>query len=153
MQPSTPATIELSSTGVAFRLVGYGRVSSAEEAAQKRGVALSQLAKTLVVRVGEGAYVLVAIPGDHGMDYRKLRTALSVRRLSMPDPEEALKATGYSRGAITPIGAGGWPVLIDKRLMEHTEVSLGSGVHGWAIHMSPADLVTVTDGRVVDVAS
>lgn len=151
--PVTPATEAADLRGIAYRMVHHGPVSSAEEAAEKRGISIGQLAKTLVVRVEDGQYVMVLVPGDRGMDYRKLRSHLGVRRLSMPDPEEALSATGYRRGTITPLGAGDWPVLIDRSLMEHDEISLGAGVPGWAIHLDPGGLVVGLDASVVDVAS
>lgn len=150
-QPVTPATTALDEAGVRYRLVAYGEARSAEEAAERRGIALGALAKTLVLRVGEGRYTLVLVPGDASLDYAKLRAVLGVRRLTMPDPDEARTATGYARGTITPLGAGGWPVVVDRRLTEHGEVSLGSGAPGWAIHLTPQDLVAVSRATIADI--
>ena len=150
--PATNATMAADELGIKYRLVHHGEVSSAEEAAIKRGVEIGQLAKTLVVRVEETSYVLVLVPGDRGMDYKKLRGHLGVRRLTMPDPEEAFVATGYRRGTITPLGGGGWPVVMDERLAEHDEISLGAGIAGWAIHLDPADLVDFGSVTIADVA-
>lgn len=151
--PATPATEAAERLRIEYRMVHHGPVSSAEEAAQKRGISIDQLAKTLVVRVEEGSYVMVLVPGDRGMDYKKLRAHLGVRRLTMPDPTEALAATGYERGTITPLGAGDWPVLIDPLLMEHDEISLGAGVGGWAIHLAPKALVSGLGVAIVDLVS
>jgi Cys-tRNA(Pro) deacylase len=151
--PTTPATRVLDEAGVAYRLVHHGVVSSAEEAAERRGIRLEQLAKTLVVRVEEGSYVLVLIPGDQGMDYKRLRSHLGINRLTMPSPEEALEATGYARGTITPLGAGGWPVLIDEALAHHDEISLGAGIPEWAIHLHPTDLMAVTGATLASLTN
>lgn len=150
--PVTAATEALDASGIEYRLVGYGRVRSAEEAAERRGVPLRALAKTLVVRVSEGEYVLVLVPGDLGMDYKKLRTLLGVRRLSMPDPDEAKRVTGYERGTITPFGAGDWRTIVDERLAAVDVLSLGSGAHGWAIHLDPAALQSFDHIEFRDVA-
>ncbi len=153
MPPTTPATDALDAAGVPYEVVEYGRVSSAEEAAEARGIRLEQLVKTLVVRVEEGEYVLVLVPGDGGLDYKKLRAALGVRRLTMPDPAEAKAATGYERGTITPFGAdGGWPVVMDARLERMDMVSLGAGAHGMALNLAPADVLAVTGARALDVS-
>ena len=149
--PDTAAVRDLTARGIPHRLVAYGHVRSATEAAEQRGIALSALAKTLVVRVGEGRYVLVLIPGDRGLDYPKLRAHLGVRRLTMPDPDEAQAATGYVRGTITPFGAGDHAVVIDRGLLAHDEISLGSGVPNWAIHLDPSLVVTLGAG-VADIA-
>ena len=151
--PATPATEAADRLHIEYRMVHHGPVSSAEEAARTRGISIDQLAKTLVVRVEEGSYVMVLVPGDRGMDYKKLRSHLGIRRLTMPDPAEALEATGYERGTITPLGAGDWPVLIDPLLMGHAEISLGAGVGGWAIHLDPNALVAGLGASVVDLVS
>lgn len=150
-QPRSPAIDAAIAAGVDHRLVHHGEVRSAEEAAEKRGISIDQLAKTLVVRIEEDRYVLALVPGDSGMDYKKLRSHLGVRRLSMPDPDEAFVATGYRRGTITPLGAG-HPAILDTRLLGHSEISLGAGVAGWAIHIDPADLVEAFDVTVADIA-
>ncbi len=143
----------LEDAAIEYRLVEYGRVKSAEEAATARGIPLEALVKTLVVRLDEDRYILVLVPGDLGLDYRKLRDLLGVRRLTMPDPEEAKAATGYERGTITPIGAGDWPVVMHASLADLDEISLGSGVHGVAIHLAPGDLEPlIRELTVADVA-
>lgn len=152
MTPTSPAIDAVVASGVEHRLVHYGVVRGAEEAAKARGVDLSALAKTLVVRVEEGSYLLVCVPGPARLDYGALRSLLGVRRLTMPDPDEAKEATGYARGTITPFGAGEWPVIVDESLAGLDEVSMGAGVAEWAIHLSGADLVAVTGATVADVA-
>lgn len=143
LPPDNAAIRELEERAIPYRLVEYDDVRSAEEAAERRGIALAALAKTLVVRLEEGRYVLVLVPGDRGLDYPKLRAHLGVRRLTMPDPEEAKQATGYARGTITPIGAGGHAVVIDAGLLAHDEISLGSGAPNWAIHLDPAHMLAL----------
>lgn len=150
--PVTAATEALDALGIPYRLVHHGEVRSVAEAAERRGIALEALAKTLVVRVAEDEYVLVLVPGDRGMDYRKLRSHLGVRRLTMPDPAEALAVTGFERGTITPVGAGDHRTIVDPALLSHREISLGSGAKGWAIHLDPRDLVALPFVEVAAVA-
>ena len=151
-RPTTAAFDELDRTGVVYRAVPYGEVRSAAEAAAARGVPIDALVKTLVVRISDGDYALVLVPGDLGLDYQKLRAHLGVRRLTMPDAEEARAATGYARGTITPFGAGDHRVIVDRTLLGHDEISLGSGAPGWAIHLDPAVLLA-SGAEAADVAS
>jgi Cys-tRNA(Pro) deacylase len=148
----TPAVRAVATAGVPHRVVTYGRVAGAVEAAAARGVELHRLVKTVVVRRGDSDYVLVLVPGDRVIDWPALRSHLGVARLSLPSAEEALEATGYVRGAITPFGAlGDWPVVADEAMVGLDEVSIGGGMHGVAIHLSAADLLEVTGastGRV-----
>ena len=109
--------------------------------------------KTLVVRRSEARYVLVCLPGSRTIDWGKLRGQLAERRLSMPDADEALDATGYERGTITPFGAtGGWPVIVDTSLLAEQSVAIGGGAHGVSIILHPAALVATLAADVADVS-
>ncbi|HSF84840.1 MAG TPA: YbaK/EbsC family protein [Acidimicrobiia bacterium] len=139
--------------GLDYETVEYGRVASAEEAAAARGIELRQLIKTLVVRRGEDDYVFVMVTGDSQIDWKKLRGALGVRRMTMPGPDEAREATGYARGTITPLGSvQPWPVLADVRVAASALISLGSGRHGRAIHLDASALLTALGAQTADIA-
>jgi Cys-tRNA(Pro) deacylase len=147
----TPALVDPRLSGVAHTVVTHGRVSSLEEAATLRGVDPSAVIKTMVVRRGEGDYVFILVPGDRVIDWPKLRSTLGERRLSMPDADEALAATGYVRGTITPFGASTpWPVIADSRV-EGRSVSIGGGAHGVSITIDGNDLITAIDAETSDI--
>jgi len=107
-----------------------------------------------VVRRGEDDYLFVLVPAGRRFDWPRLRAHLGVKRLSLPDPEEAHAVTGYVRFTITPFGSTrAWPVVLDASAMAHEVVSVGGGVRGLNIHMAPADLVAALDAQVVDVTT
>ncbi|MDT9591938.1 YbaK/EbsC family protein [Nocardioides zeae] len=141
--------------GVPHTVTRHGRVSSLAEAAAARGVTPDRLLKTLVVRRGEGDYVLVLVPGDRTIAWPRLRALLGVSRLSMPPAEEALAATGYARGTITPFGAAPgpdgrpWPLVADERVAG--TVSVGGGEHGVGLTVDAAAMLRAYDARVGDV--
>lgn len=146
-----PASKDRRLTGVDYTVATHRRVSSMEEAAELRGVEVSAMVKTMVVRRGNDDYVFVLVPGDRVIDWPKLRGLLDERRLSMPDPDEALSVTGYERGSITPFGAAtGWPVVADISLPGGT-VSIGGGAHGVSLSIDGKDLVRVLSATVADV--
>ncbi len=75
-----------------------------------------------------------------------------MRRLSLPDAEQALDATGYERGAITPFGASHrWPVVADRRILDLEAVSIGGGAHGVSVTIAPADLAAHLSADAADV--
>ncbi|MBK5268741.1 MAG: YbaK/EbsC family protein [Acidimicrobiia bacterium] len=148
----TSATIDVASRQIPHRLSVIGSVSSADEAAAARGVAVSALIKSIVIRRSEDNYLFVLVPGDRAIDWSKLRAELGVSRLSLPSAEEAFAVTGYVRGTITPFGSStAWPVVIDERLVGLGEVAIGGGGGGIGIHLEPAALVDAFDARVADV--
>ncbi len=139
--------------GVDYRLVEYEPGRDIETAAERRGIAVERILKTMVVRVGEGRYVLVMVPGDRLIDWKALRSLLGERRLSLADADEAYVATGYRRGTITPLGAAGdWPLVIEATVEGTGEVSIGSGTDGVAIHLDVDDLIAMTDATVAPVS-
>jgi Cys-tRNA(Pro) deacylase len=146
------ALAALAATGVPYRVIRHGPVSSLGEAAAARGVTPEQVVKTLVVRRAEDDYVFVLVPGDRTISWPKLRELLGVSRLSMPDAATARAVTGYERGTITPFGAlRAWPVVVDARVPGH-EVTLGGGALGVAVALDGATVVEALGATVADVS-
>lgn len=143
----TPALYALQRSGIPHEIVRHGPVRSAAEAAAARGLPLAALAKTIVVRRERGEYLLVLVPGDRQINWRKLRRRLGVRRLTLPDAGEAKAVTGYERGAITPLGLP-LPVYADARLLSQPVITIGAGEHNVAIKIAPGPLLEYLQATV-----
>jgi Cys-tRNA(Pro) deacylase len=152
--PSSPAVVAIRSAGIPFEVVETRPAHSAEESARLQGVPLAALLRTLVVRRGPQDYLFVLVPGGRRFDWPKLRSHLGVKRMTMPDADEARAVTGYERGAITPFGAAtALPVIVDAAAMTQTRVAIGGGARGVNLHLSPQDLVAALGAEVVEVAT
>lgn len=137
--------------GVPHTVITHGHVGSLAEAAAARGVEPRAVVKTLVVRKGEEDYVFVLVPGDRQISWPKLRALLGVSRMSLPDADDALRVTGYPRGAITPFGSThAWPVVADAAMVGQ-EITLGGGVSGTAVRMRADDAIARLSATVADV--
>jgi Cys-tRNA(Pro) deacylase len=149
----TPGIVAARAAEVPFEVKRTQRARSAEESASLQGIELGQLLRTIVVRRGADDYVFVLVPGGRRIDWPKLRAHLGIRRLSLPDAEEARDATGYERGAITPFGAArAWPVIADAAVGAAGDpVAIGGGAHGVNLHLSTTDLLRATGATTVDV--
>ena len=153
MTDVTPATAALAASGIEFELVRTAPARSPEESAQLQGIPLGALLRTLVVRRGTDDYFFVLVPGGRRFDWPKLRAHLGVKRLSMPDAEEARAVTGYERGAITPFGATRpWPVLLDASALDADTVAIGGGARGVNVHLAPRALIDALHAKVVEVS-
>lgn len=151
-QADTPATRAAEGTGLAVTVVRTEPPSSVEESATLQGIPVERLLRTIVVRRGHDDYVFVLVPGGREIDWPKLRAALGVKRLSLPDGSEARAATGYERGAITPFGSGrSWPVIADATLEGSSPVAIGGGARGVNLHLAPGDLIRHLQATVADV--
>ena len=150
----TPAIVAATGLGLDVAVVRTRRAGSAAESAELQGIALGALLRTIVVRRGDDDYLFVLVPADRRFDWSKLRSHLGVRRLTLPDADEARRATGYERYTITPFGATrAWPVILDASAAEHERVSVGGGAFGVNLHVTPAELVRALGADVVDVSA
>lgn len=148
--PGNAAVAAVRAAGVAHEVVEYGRVGSLEEAAERRGVPVGSIVKTMVVRLSDGRHVMVLVPGDRVIDWAKLRSLLGVSRMSLAGGDDAFDLTGYKPGAITPFGsATRLDVIADAAITGLA--SVGGGERGVAIHLEAVDLIAATMARVADV--
>jgi len=136
--------------GLTFEVTRHGPVGSLAEAARARGLEPHQVVKTMVVRVRDGDFRFVLVPGDREIAWARLRALLGVNRLSMPDAQRAREVTGYVRGTITPLGSlTALPVVADSRLAG--AVSIGGGAPGVALTVEAEELVGALGASVADV--
>lgn len=152
MDADTPAIRSAADAELPHTVARTRRARSAEESAELQGIDVGSLLRTLVVRRGEDDYVFVLVPGGREIDWPKLRSHLGVRRLSLPDQDEARDATGYERGAITPLGASrAWPVIADATVPDLGRVAIGGGAHGVNLHVDAPELLAHLAAEVADV--
>ena len=144
-----PGVIAACERGLDVRIIHPGHVTSLAEAAAACGVPEESVVKTLVVRRGEGDYVLVLVPGDRSLSWKKLRAVLGVNRIALPDSDEAKAATGYARGTISPLGLD-LPVVADERIRGR-EITLGTGLAGTVVAVDADALLASYDPIVADV--
>lgn len=154
MTDTTPAIEAATAAGIAFEVVRTQPAGSAEESADLQRIPLRALLRTLVVRRATDDYLFVLVPGGRRFDWPKLRAHLGVKRMTMPDADEARSVTGYERGAITPFGAAkALPVIVDGVALEEPLVAIGGGARGVNLHLAPRELVEKLGAEVVDVAT
>jgi Cys-tRNA(Pro)/Cys-tRNA(Cys) deacylase len=153
MGTDTPATRAIAAARIAHRVIVTERAGSAEEAAEHQGIPLAALLRTIVVRRGNDDYLFVLVPAGRRFDWPKLRAHFGVRRMTLPDAEEAREVTGYERYTITPFGASRrLPVVVDASALDQPVVSVGGGAFGVNLHLDPSDLVAGLEAEVVDVS-
>ena len=91
---------------------------SLPEAAELLGLTPADIAKTLVLRRSDGSYLFAVLPGDTQLAWPKLRALVGVNKLTLPDAGEALAATGYARGTITPVGSStAWVTCLSAAML------------------------------------
>lgn len=123
------------------------------EAAAAIGVDVAQIAKSLVF-LADGDPVMVVASGADQVDTAKLSAALGGARITRADADAVRAATGYPIGGVSPAGLGGsLPVMIDRALATFGEVWVAAGTPHAVFPTTFGDLLRMSGGRPVDVAS
>ena len=122
---------------------------TAQHAADALGVALGQIAKSIVFkRRADAAVVLVIAAGDGRVDERKVEALIGP--IGRADAEFVKAQTGFSIGGVAPVGLLQAPVcLIDRSLSRFDEIWAAAGHPHAVFRLQPVDLPTLTDGAVV----
>jgi prolyl-tRNA editing enzyme YbaK/EbsC (Cys-tRNA(Pro) deacylase) len=124
---------------------------TSQEAADALGVALGQIAKSVVFRrkVDDQA-VLVIASGDRRVDEHKL--ALLAGAVGRADASFVKQRTGFAIGGVSPVGLAGTALmLIDRELLRFSEIWAAAGHPNGVFQLSPAELQALTGAPLVDV--
>lgn len=131
-----------------IELAVHARTS--QQAAEALGVAVGQIAKSLVFTVN-GAPLMVIASGANRVDEARVGR-LAGGTLRRADPETARQATGYTIGGIPPFGhQTALPIYIDRDLQQYPLVYAAAGVPECVFPLTPAELIRASGGTVVDV--
>jgi prolyl-tRNA editing enzyme YbaK/EbsC (Cys-tRNA(Pro) deacylase) len=140
----SPVTRDLQARGVPYRVFSHtGPIHSLEQAAKERGQQPSQVVRSILFRLTAEQFVMVLTAGPDQISWPALRQHLSISRISMASEDEVLAQTGYVRGTVSPFGLPSQSdirILIDERVFQESEISLGSGMRNTTVIMSTADL-------------
>jgi Cys-tRNA(Pro)/Cys-tRNA(Cys) deacylase len=130
------------------------REKGAEFAAQALDWPLAAMAKTLVVALDGGAFVLCVLPGTVELSLKALARIAGARSARMATQAEAERQTGYLVGGISPIGARKpMQVFLERSLLEHPRIGVNGGRRGLIVFLSPRDLEEATSARTADLAA
>ncbi len=124
---------------------------TAQEAADALGVALGQIAKSVVFRRRcDDTAVLVVTSGDRRVDEK--RVAALTGPLARADAGFVKARTGFSIGGVAPLGHVVPPLtLIDRELFRFDEVWAAAGHPHGVFRASPSELLRLTGAPAADV--
>ncbi len=124
---------------------------TAQEAADALGIALGQIAKSIIFRRKiDDACVLVITSGDCRVDETKV--AALVGPVGRADADFVKARTGFAIGGVSPVGHVTKPVtLIDRELFRFEQIWAAAGHPNGVFALAPADLEALTGAPVADV--
>jgi prolyl-tRNA editing enzyme YbaK/EbsC (Cys-tRNA(Pro) deacylase) len=128
---------------------------TAQQAADALGVALGQIAKSIVFRrKADDVAVLVITSGDLRVDEKKVQAIVCADggKLGRADAEFVKAKTGFSIGGVSPLAhATPLVALIDAQLFRFADIWAAAGHPHGVFRLTPAELQTLTGAPVHDV--
>jgi prolyl-tRNA editing enzyme YbaK/EbsC (Cys-tRNA(Pro) deacylase) len=138
-------------------------IHSAADLADAIGVGIDRVAKTVLVgnharaperRIGEptSSYVAVCLPSPRKINLSTLAGIVHWSGCQLATTVELVKVLGVKPGAVSPLGVGELPLIVDETLMAFGTILVGSGVRGVDIELDTRDLVVIANARIGYVA-
>ena len=139
---SPPVSDVLISLNIPHRVFKHpGPIRSLEQAARERGQRPGQVVRSILFRLSSTQHVMVLVPGPKQISWQLLRQYLGTNRITMANEDEVVQVTGYPTGAVSPFGLPGpLRLIVDPKVFEEEEISIGSGVRGTTIILLSSDL-------------
>ncbi len=123
-----------------------------EEIAGILGEDPAKVFKTLVTQGKSGAYYVFVVPVMEELDLKKAAKASGEKAVSMIKQKELLPLTGYVHGGCSPIGMKKqFPTFFHETASEFDKVFVSAGKVGFQIELSPANLISVSGGKLADI--
>ena len=127
-----------------------GSTATSVLAAQQLGVAVGQIAKSLLFAGKDRTFFMVVCPGDRRLSSVKLKAAVGTKS-RMATADEALAATGFGPGGVCPFGIDSVVRLfIDSSLSQYATIYPAAGTDSSGVPMTFDQLVSITGGTVGD---
>jgi prolyl-tRNA editing enzyme YbaK/EbsC (Cys-tRNA(Pro) deacylase) len=132
---------------------------TAQQAADALGVALGQIAKSIIFRrknhpSGDERAVLVITSGDRRVDEKRVQALVCAEggKLGRADADFVKAQTGFSIGGVSPLAHANEPVtLIDRELFRFDTVWAAAGHPHAVFPLTPQELARYTGAPVADV--
>ena len=125
---------------------------SAQDAARAVGCEVGQIVKSLVFKGKQSQQpVLVVTSGANRVNEKAIGKELA-EPIKMADPEFVRQVTGFAIGGVPPVGhRHALKIFIDEDLLQYEEIWAAAGTPQAVFRLTPGDLKTITNGKVVSV--
>lgn len=153
--PVSPAVRQLRAAGVAFseHPYAYEEKGGTAVSARELGVDEHAVVKTLVMEDEGKKPLVVLMHGDRQVSTKELARQLGVKTISPCTPETANRHTGYLVGGTSPFGTRkALPIYMEGSILQLPTVYINGGKRGYLVGVSPADVVTLLNPVLVNVA-
>ncbi|HSP00517.1 MAG TPA: Cys-tRNA(Pro) deacylase [Thioalkalivibrio sp.] len=144
-------------SGITHRVHDYEHDPASEsyglEAAEKLGVPLERVFKTLVVSLDGRELAVAVVPVAAMLSMKLIARAAGAKKSTMADKTQVERVTGYVLGGVSPLGQKKrLRTFIDDSAKGFATLYVSAGRRGLEIELSPGDLRDLTAGVFAQIA-
>ena len=125
---------------------------TANEAATALGCRVGAIIKSLLFKAGKD-FVLCLVSGDRRCSINKLKNTLKEKDVSMANPEDVKKITGYTIGGVSPTGhLVKTKIFIDENLKNFESIFAAAGHPNAVFEIDFENLKKLTLGETKEIS-
>ena len=125
---------------------------TAQDAATALGCKVGAIVKSLLFSAGDN-FVLCLVSGDKRCSLNKLKKTLEEKDVSMANPDDVKKITGYTIGGVSPVGhLKKVKIYIDTNLERFITVFAAAGHPNCVFKIEFNQLANLTSGEMKEIA-
>lgn len=141
MTPEEKIIDILQTTRVDYEIFEHEPVYTNPTMAAALNVSESETVKSLVLVTREKQMVVLVMPGDKKVDWKKAAAGIGTKKVSFAKPEAVLEKVGCEVGCVPPFGQlTDLPIFMDPELTKKQYVYFNPGVHDKSFKIRAWDL-------------
>lgn len=131
----------LKDAGAEYQVSEHGAVRTSAQAAKVRGAELKTGVKAMVLKSLEGRFMLVLLPADQRVDFKKVAELEGTTRVALAAEEEVFKVTGCRLGGVPPFGhKTKLKTYMSKDVLSNEWINFNAGLRTRSVRMKSDDL-------------
>ena len=124
---------------------------TANDAATALGCKVGAIVKSLLFKTGEN-FILCLVSGDKRCSLNKLKKILNEKDVSMANPDDVKRVTGYTIGGVSPTGhLTKIKIYIDENLKNFNSIFAAAGHPNAIFEIDFEDLKGLTQGETKEI--
>ncbi len=141
----------LDSSNIDYNIYTYEVKDSAVDGisvANKLGVAVENVFKTLVTKGHSGDFYVFVVPVAKELNLKAAAKCVGEKSVEMIKVNDMLKITGYIRGGCSPIGMKkSYNTVIDDSSLNLDKIIVSGGKIGFQVEIAPKDLIQLINAE------
>lgn len=140
----------LDANKIPYEMIEHEPVYTNPTMAAALNVTESETVKSLVLLTKEKEMVVLVMPGDKRVDWKKAAAGIGTKKVSFAKPEAVLEKVGCEVGCVPPFGQlTELPIFMDPELTKKDTVYFNPGVHDKSFKIKAWDLKKLCKPKMV----